>query len=154
SAWKKGDDLKIQRINLDDLFIPLTLNRDRATTTQPGNYSIDGSATNAVPEPAPFTAYFLDGTRVSLLDLTTPAALEYSEILHRSKSFTFVLGSWRAERFIGRTIQHPDALDMQIAADAFLSANNSPYAAGNPPATTGDVYNAMIAYMSNYVIWA
>src|SRR5205823_4391806 len=46
----KGDDLKVQRLNLDDLFIQLSLNNAN-TNTSPGKYSIEGVGPNTVPNP-------------------------------------------------------------------------------------------------------
>jgi type II secretory pathway pseudopilin PulG len=152
-AWTgKPEDLKIQRIHLANLFVQLTLNKDANNS---GLYSIDGT-TPAAPPRSPFVAYFIDGTKLELFDLASQA-LQHGEILHTSKSFDSVLGSWRAEKFLGRTIQHPDPVDLQLAADAFFSAPQNPgrkMLPGGTDPTTTNVFNGMISYMSNYVYWS
>jgi len=150
SGWTwtgKGDDLKVQRIQLADLFFQLILNN---AGTSIGKYSINGVGPVNVPIP-PLTAYFLDTTLLELFDCSTNR--QYGEILHQSKSFDFLLCSWRSEKFLGRTIQHPDPIDLQTAANAFLALTNF-----NPTAKAGatpqKVYNDMYWYLSNYVQWA
>ena len=146
----KGDDLKIQRLNLDDLFIQLILNNADTNATA-GRYMIDGAGPNTVPNPS-LSAYFLDSTVLGLVSCGVTPVLQYSEILHSPKSFDFILCSWKAEKFLGRTIQHPDPLDLQTAADAFLSSSNNPDTKFST--TRQQVYDAMISYMQNYVFWA
>jgi hypothetical protein len=149
SGWSwtgKGDDLKVQRIQLADLFLQLILNN---TGTSIGKYSISGVGPVNVPNP-PLSAHFLDTTLLELMDCATNR--QYGEILHQSKSFDFILCSWRSEKFLGRTIQHPDPIDLQTAANAFLSSSNNPTTKAG--ATTQKVYNDMLWYLSNYVQWA
>jgi len=156
STWGgKGDDLKAQRINLADLFLYLTLNTDLLTLK--GNYAIDEMGPYLVPDDTvpPYTntwkAYFMDST---LLDLysrgdTGITNLQYREILHRSKSFTYSLGSWQGEKFLGKNLSRPGPLELQRAASLFLSSS----ANGCSRTTPINVYNAMVAYMSNYWGW-
>ena len=138
--------MKVQRIQLADLFLQLILNN---TGTSIGKYSISGVGPVNVPNP-PLSAHFLDTTLLELMDCATNR--QYGEILHQSKSFDFILCSWKAEKFLGRTIQHPDPLDLQTAADAFLSSSNNPDTKFST--TRQQVYDAMISYMQNYVFWA
>jgi type II secretory pathway pseudopilin PulG len=147
----KGDDLKIQRINVIDLFIHLGLSQDAATPGSPGNFSIEGVGPTTIPSAA-FEAYYLDGTQLGLYDRSAPPAYQYGEILHNSKSFLFVLGSWQGERFLGRTISRLTPVDLQRAANAFLLSNTNNCAA-NSGVTTWTAYYAMISYMSNYCAW-
>lgn len=149
SGWTwtgKGTDLKVQRIQLTDLFFPLILNN---TGTSVGKYSINGVGPLSVPNPS-LISYFIDTTLLELMDCATNR--QYGEILHQSKSFDFILCSWRSEKFLGRTIQHPDAVDLQTAANAFLASSNNPTAKFST--TTQKVYNDMLGYLSNYVQWA
>jgi len=146
----KGDDLKVQRLNLNDLFIQLVLN-NADTNATPGRYLMDGVGPNTVPNPN-LSAYFIDGTVLGLVSCGSTPVLQYSEILHAPKSFDFILCTWKAEKFLGRTIQHPTPLDLQTAADAFLSSSNNPDTKFGT--TRSDVYNAMILYLNDYVLWA
>ena len=150
SGWTwtgKADDLKVQRIQLSDLFFSLILNNAGSAI---GKYSINGVGPLNVPSPT-VTAYFVDTTLLELFDCSTNR--QYGEVLHQSKSFDFLLCSWRSEKFLGRTIQHPDPIDLQNAANAFLAVTtNNPNAKAG--ATTQKVYNDMLWYLSNYVQWA
>ena len=151
-SWNgRGDDLKIQRLNVIDLFIHLALSKDTATPGNPGNFSIEAVGPAAIPSAA-FESYYLDGTLLGLYDRSAPPAYQYGEILHHPKSFTFVLGSWQGARFLGRTISRLTPVDLQRAADAFLLSKTNNCAA-NAGVTTWTVYYAMIAYMSNYWSW-
>ena len=149
-SWTgKGEDLKIQRLHLGDLFLNLIINN--ADPSHDAIYSVD-DAGGTVPANYVFSTYLLDGTQLSFTNCSE--VFQYSEILHQSKSFDFVLCNWKGrETFLGRTIQHPSALDLQIAADAFLSSSNNPSAVGSPPATTQAVIDAMIQYMQYFVYW-
>jgi type II secretory pathway pseudopilin PulG len=152
-AWTgKPEDLKIQRIHLGNMFVNLILSKGDSNAF--GRYSIDGSTPTAPPPPR-LDAYFIDGTRLELYDASS-GQLELGEILHGSKSFESVLGSWRAERFLGRTIQHPTALDLELAAKSFLTSMDNPgrKIVGGIDPTTYAVHASMISYMSNYVTWA
>jgi len=151
-AWSgPGTDLKIQRLNIDDLFVPLTLSKDAATTGSAGNFSIDAFGPSAVPSDS-FTSSYIDGTALGLYDRSATPVLQYGEFLHKAKSFTFVLGTWKGERFLGKTIDRLSAVDLQRAANAFTDSKTNTCAA-NSGVTTWTVYYAMISYMSNYVNW-
>jgi hypothetical protein len=151
-TWSaKGDDLKIQRINLSDLFVQLILNKDDATTGNPGNYAIEGVGPTTVPLDS-YAAYYIDGTLLELYDRNSPAVFQYGEILHRSKSFVFVLGSWQGEKFLGKGMSRLTPVDLQRAADAFTDSKTNNCAA-NSGVTTWTVYYSMIGFMSNYVNW-
>jgi hypothetical protein len=144
----KGADLKVQRLNLDDLFLHVSLDTADASGAQ-AKFSIDGSTLRSVPS-VPLSASFLDGTQLQLLD--SSSRLQYSEILHKSKAFHAVLGRWGTEKFLGRNIQHPDPTDLQTAADAFMSSPLNPTTKAG--ASTTNVYSAMLLYLQDYVLWA
>jgi hypothetical protein len=150
----KPEDLRIQRIHLADLFVELVLNAD-------GNgarYSVEGVGPNNPPSQT-YTAYFIDSTLVELLNCADPTP-RYSEILHRSKSFTFANCTWQqGGDFSSRVINRPSPVDLQLAADAFLAAAQNPFAAGypsssSPDANRLDVYRSMTNYMGRYIDWA
>jgi type II secretory pathway pseudopilin PulG len=151
TAWaNKGEDLKIQRINLADLFVGVTLNTD--VFSQPGRYSIDGGVTNDVPQIPPnetntWTRYFLDSTVLDLISRSD--RLQYREVLHRSKSFTYSVGSWQGDKFLAKSIGEPGASELEQASLLFRGVTIPPCAG----ATTLQVFDAMYRYMSNYVGW-
>ena len=149
-SWTgKGEDLKIQRIYLGDLFLELIINNLEPDTGCEAPYAVEDVATT-VPQNSVFVAYFLDGTQLSFSDCD--GNFQYSEILHQSKSYDFILRNWRGtEKFLGRTITHPSALDLQIAADAFRSSATNPRATGG--ATPELAYQAMLLYMQDFVLW-
>ena len=136
-------------MDLADLFVRLFLNNTMTNTL--ANYSIDGVAAS-VPVTNLFGAYFLDGSQLGLYDPTNTSSFRYSEILHSSKSFDFVLGSWRSGGFLGRTIQHPDGVDLQVAVNVFLNdCIDNPH---SKFATTRQVvYASMLSYITNFVLW-
>jgi hypothetical protein len=154
-TWSgKGEDLKVQRIHLADLFVALVLNVDATT---PGKYAIDSfdpltvPVSDVPPVSPPFTAYFFDSTLLRLYSKTD--VFQYSEILHQSKSFFSVFGSFQGKALLGKTITRPGPQDLQRAADAF-TASSTNKCAGRQGVTPWTVYYGMIAYMSNYVNWA
>jgi hypothetical protein len=150
-SWNgRGEDLTVQRIHLADVFLRLELNRNDVGGSG-GRYSIEGASTNGVPGPGPaYGAYFIDRTQLRLYDDAN--YLEYSEILHRSQSFYFVLGTWRSDKFLGRTVDRLGPIDLEQAAAKFLISKTNQCAL-NGGVTTWTVRDAMIAYMSNYVGW-
>jgi hypothetical protein len=143
--------LKVQRLHLRELFMPLNLNIDASAGER---YSIEGAAPVDVPGGSGarvYPAYFIDGTHLGLYN---SSHLEYSEILHRGRTFYFVLGTWRSEAFMGRTVARPGPMDLERAAAKFMgSKTNACAVSGNPSMTTWTVRDSMIAYMSNYVGW-
>lgn len=146
-TWPGGDDLKIQRIDLSDLFVQVVLNnRDTNLTAY---YAIDSIGTNAVPYGGVMPMYFLRDTELKLLNASQE--LEYTEVLYQSASFTFELGSWQSGSFMAQGVGEPGPLDLQRVMNLFLSAPANPYAKFG--ATQTQVYDAMIAYMSNFVVW-
>jgi len=148
-TWSgKGEDLKVQRIHLGDLFLRLELNRDPPGGSS-GRYAIEAAGPSAVPGANPFSRFFIDGTHLGLHD--DSSNLEYSEILHRGRSFYFVLGTWRSEKFLGRTVDRPGAIDLERAAARFMSSKTNGCAL--PSVTTWTVRAGMIGFMSNYVNW-
>jgi len=132
------------------------LNNTMTNTT--AQYSIDDTGANIAVAPNSVTStilqgFFLDGTLLRLVDPTNVTTFQYAEILHGAKSFDFVLGTWRGEKLLGRTgPQHPDAIDLQLAPNAFLTdcTDNSHR---NNGVTRQAVISSMIQYMSIFVYW-
>jgi type II secretory pathway pseudopilin PulG len=146
----KAEDLKIQRIHLGDVFVELIINNlEPQDTGCDANYAVDNVG-GAVPPNTVFDAYFFDGTQLAFTNCD--GNFQYSEVLHQSKSFDFLLRNWRGtEKFLGRTIQHPSPLDMQVAADAFRSSAVNPLA--NNGATPESAYQALLLYLEYFVFW-
>lgn len=147
-SWDGAQDLKIQRIDLSDLFVQAILsNKDTNLTAY---YAIDDIGTNSV---SPFTnppdSYYIRTTELRLLN--NPQAVEYSEILQESANYIFELGSWQAKPYLGRGVGQPGALDLQRAMNLFLAAPTN--AAAQNGVVQVQVHDAMISYMSNFVTW-
>jgi prepilin-type N-terminal cleavage/methylation domain-containing protein len=146
----KGEDLKIERIHLEDMFLQLNLNID-----PPGEtclkYAIDQFPQIVVPNTTNWYAFFIDGTQVGLYQRDS---LQYSEILHKSKSFYSGFCSWQGAPLLGRTVSRPGPIDLQRAMDLFLgAANNRCALSGNSPVNTLSVFTEMTNYMYHYVKW-
>lgn len=162
SAWnsfQKGEDLRIQRVHLGDLFVDLSLNLlDSSSPAYP--YAIHGEfGTQLFVDPR----YFLDSSLLELYDgcSSTNVTLRYSEILHRSKSFSFVGCSWQqGDDSVTRRLDRPRPLDLQLASNEFLSLTNfNPWRDGWPSQNstnkihTTNVISAMTNYMRRYIDW-
>ena len=151
-GWNgRPDDLKIQRIDLSDLFVQVALNnRDKILLPR---YAISigasGFDTNIVDYGCRFPMYFLKGSEIRLLNV--PGVVEYSEILFQSKSFTFEKGTWQAESYIATGIGQPTPMDLQRAFNLFMAAPTNAYA--NAGASQTVVSNAVMSYLSNYIVW-
>lgn len=153
-TWSgRGEDLKIQRVNLDDLFVQIILNNSDQTN-RPA-YSVDGAVALDL-ELSGRVMYLIKNTQLGLLT-SGGAILECSQFTQRSAAYSFELGSWR-----GGTLQSPPVnqlgpMDLQWAADSFLAAYWNQRAKNNPVTGTNttqlDVYRAMISYMSNFCFW-
>jgi hypothetical protein len=87
-VWNGREDLKIQRIDLSDLFIQSILNnRDPNFTAY---YTVDGVGPTAVPPlTSPPIRYYIRSTKLTLLNATP--VVEYSELIQESTAFTL---SW------------------------------------------------------------
>jgi type II secretory pathway pseudopilin PulG len=156
-----GDDLKIQRINLGPLFINLSL-ADYSTTNL-GQYRIDGAGPCNVPLATGVSGYFLQTT---LLDLLTDSAAGGTTnarlILDNTASYFYVAGVWRNVPYVpaatgtalGQTNGDAATLAQMISISAGLfgsSPYNSAAAAGVTPPI---VVNAMSNFMYNYIPYA
>jgi type II secretory pathway pseudopilin PulG len=151
-TWSgRADDLKIQRIDLSDMFVQVALN-NRDLNLLP-RYVISAGAsgvdTNTVDYGCRFPMYFLKGSEIRLLNV--PGVVEYSEILFQSKSFTFEKGTWQAESYIAIGVGQPTPMDLQRAFNLFMAAPTNAYA--NAGATQTTVSNAVMGYLTNYIAW-
>ena len=151
TGWSgmNGADLKIERIDLSDLFVQIVL--ANADTTLVPSYGVDNLTAVNVPYTSspPPPMYFIRGSELKLYDEN--GTLEYSEILHGSRDYTFELGSWQGKPYLGRAVDNPMGKDLQRAMDLFLRAPVNQNAQGG--ATKQSVYNAMVAYMEAFIAW-
>jgi prepilin-type N-terminal cleavage/methylation domain-containing protein len=134
----RGDDLVIQRINLQPLFHRVSLfNRDLGVRPA---YSVDAAnptiVTNAID------SYYFDGSVLSLSD--TNLAVMQSQIINSDLSRVFESGAW--DNSIGPGHPSASAMDMESLAYTFLSLTNGP--------TTIPVAAALLQYMNAYSSWA
>jgi prepilin-type N-terminal cleavage/methylation domain-containing protein len=147
----RADDLKIQRIDLSDLFVQIALNNRDGTLTPSYAIStnIDLFVTNNVGFGCRFPMYFLKGSEIRLYNAL--GTLEHSEILTVSRAFTFEYGTWEPESYIATSVGQPSPLDLQKALNLFMAAAVNPNAQAG--VTQTNVANAMSNYLSHYIAW-
>jgi type II secretory pathway pseudopilin PulG len=137
SSWNgRGEDVVIQRINLQPLFHRVILyNRDGVT--DPAYFSIDKNGPVQVISNR--DAYYLDG---SLLGIYNTSTLVSTEIINRDMSRVFETGSWIAD--IGAGPLSSSSSNFQDIATAFVAS--SPQAPG--------VADALTTFMNAYSSWS
>ena len=150
SSWTgKGDDLVIQRINLDPLFRHLILTT-RDTSTAAG-YSVNSSSVHsAVPNtPTGLDSYYLDGTAIGLW---VGATLTNTFLLKGDTSFTFDQGMWRSGLSGGGKDNSTPATNFSYQAKLFINTDNVP--GGQQGATAQSLLSAFYSFLYGYTIWA
>jgi type II secretory pathway pseudopilin PulG len=163
TGWTYGGDftdIRIQRVNLDPLFVQVILNDSTLTA----RYSIDKGP--AVPLPySPFTNYFLLGTVLGLYDSTGASQLRQviqdttlltnTAATFASPSFVYEGGVWRGKLFVTAAAHRATGADLRAAYSLFMAATANPGAKPTiGPVTQAQVTTDMLLYMSNYVYWA
>jgi prepilin-type N-terminal cleavage/methylation domain-containing protein len=156
------DDMVIQRLNLDPLFVQLFLNK--SPTSALPLYAVDEGVRARVTN-APFAAYFLLGTRLDLFDTVTN--LQTRQILQDAygvtnrtpfvlpPSFVFESGIWRGRLFLTSAAQRRTGTDLQAAYAVFMAAAANPNAKPTgTPVTQAQVTTDMFKFMSNYMYWS
>jgi len=143
-----GYDLRVRRINLELLFVPLTLHYD---TANQGRYSIDNSTPTTLPSGSSnYFAYYLVDTVLGLYQHGTSTPPQDKEVLREACSFNYELDRWRGI-YLGPNMGHADGLAAQAAVNLFMGApTNSGAKAGT---TQNIVSNAMALYMTAYINW-
>jgi hypothetical protein len=144
-----GDDLVIQRINLDPLFHHLVLTtRDSSTTA---GYSINSSSSsNAVPNtPSGLNSYYFDGTTVGLWSGVT---LTNRFLLTRDISYTFDGGMWQAQLTGASQDNGAVATNFAYQAGLFIHTDNVP--GGHQGASAQSLLSAFYGFMYGYTVWA
>jgi prepilin-type N-terminal cleavage/methylation domain-containing protein len=147
-TFANGNDLKIARIDLSDLFLPITLWNYDSTRTP--FYGIDAIPTNSVSYTVatPPPMYLIRGTELRLYGA---AGLQYAEVIYTSHDFRFELGAWTTTAALGRSAGTPFGKDLQRALDLFMRAPANPRARSG--ATAVAVRENMMAYMNAFVAW-
>ncbi len=156
-TWKgRGEDLRVRRLNLDGLFVPLILNYDpySVTVTNLGRFTIDSSTTNVLPTSPIYSASYLKGTVVGLHHHANMAnTLQVAEVLQHPASFIYERDTWRGQLFLGRGMRLTTGLDLQAAHDLFVASPLNANAQGSPQATPALVINAASNYMIAFLAW-
>ena len=142
-AWTmSGEDICIQRINLEPLFYQLIL----------VNRSGDPSATFAIGTYTPinvpsggqgYNYYYLDSTVVNLDVNSTP---QTRFLMKRNASYAFENGAWQGQIMSPPPVTNAPTL-FAIDASLFLNATVNPQGLLSPP---GSVLSAMFSYMQDY----
>lgn len=158
-GWE-GDpeDLTMERLNLRDLFVDVTLNYDTWTVsfTNRGRFTVDNSLTNYLPGfSTVYSTRYLASTVLGLHSHTgTSDTLQSSEILRDPASYVYEIDTWRGRLFTGRGVRLLGGLDLQAAHDLFLASPWNVNAKGSPPVTQQMVVDSMVDYMLSYLQWA
>ena len=162
TGWTGGGnwaDIRIQRLNLDPLFVPVILNNDSPTV---GHYSIDNTNNHVALPSIPFSPYLIVGTKLGLHatdgTLQTLLVLQDFPLLTNSfpyflcPSFVYEKGVWRGKLFMSTSGQKHNGVDLQAACDIFESGPRNVYHTGS--LDKRNVTMDMWYYMSNYIVWA
>jgi type II secretory pathway pseudopilin PulG len=140
----RGEDLKIQRINLASLFKRLILTNYDSPSS--GIFAMDDNPPSSIPAEG-INAFFIEGTVVSLFD--SSHVVESRQSFHWPATFVYERGAWRGQIFQGLKLTDDD---LYPASTLFLkSALNVHAGSGATPAA---VVDAMAGYMTNYANWA
>jgi prepilin-type N-terminal cleavage/methylation domain-containing protein len=162
AGWTiSGDDLRIEKLDLEPLFHQVVLfNHDPTNVVAP--FSVDRLATNTVasgtnPQADGSTTgwkkYYLEGTDLWLLDSNYNPRTRY--LVRRSVSFVFESGAWRGQIQGGETFADTNgqqASDFLRLATTFYNAPQNS-GAGNG-ASPSAVLVSMYTFMFDYVFWA
>jgi len=149
----KGDDLLIQRINLEPLFHRLILvNRDTLATAPP-RFSIDTTNTLVLQATngAGFDAFYLDGTVVGLCDSSGTPIMRFP--LTRDTGFVFESSVWNKE-IGGSSTTEAMAGDFADLSAKFLAAQLYPGANSQSRGDQQGALAAMFNFMLVFQLWA
>ena len=157
TTWQgRGDDLLIQRINLQPLFYQLILvNRDNNNAA---TYSIVGP-TNLVMARSISNAFYFSGSVVRLGSTNSGVAnLQTSYVLDRNNSFVFENGYWRTQIGNGPTnnLAPNPGSSFNNFAQAFIHTADNPASANNSGkgGAPEQVLVDMLNFMMIYQLWA
>jgi prepilin-type N-terminal cleavage/methylation domain-containing protein len=147
----KGDDLVIQRLNLDRLFHRLLLEtRDASSSARFSINSTAPAATLAVPNNASgWSSYYLDS---SVVGLWSGSILTNRFVLNGDISFVFDGGMWQAQLTGAGEDNSTVATNFGYQAASFIATDNVPN--GHQGGTAQSVLSAFYSFMYSYTIWA
>jgi len=160
TTWNgRGEDLLIQRINLQPLFSQLILvNRD---TNNAAAYTIAG-ITNLVASSTTSNAFYINGTVIGLGSTNSGNTnLQNSHILNGAISFVFEGAAWGGQigskpNVVSTNFLTPLEADFKTAEQAFLlkpdSQNNA--TTGGAAGDQEQVLAAMSDFMLVYALWS
>lgn len=160
SGWGgRGDDVKVERINLASLFANVVLST--YTDTNWGLYKLDNQGIETVngqlyyraPWSNGVSGYFLKGTVIDFYSSAPQITNQHSEVIERDTSFVYENGVWAASIHGGVA---PGVGDVTGIVAAFLRATPNTNAANTVPPRIQqtNVVNSFIAFMTNYSTWA
>jgi hypothetical protein len=156
-SWSgRGEDLRIIRVNLGTLFVPLALNYDTITmgAANRGRFTIDGSSTNTLPTTPTFISNYLIRSVLGLHHHSGSAdTLQAQIVLQTPTSFTYQGSAWRGQAFLTRGASPTSALDLQTVHDFFVSSPDNDEAQGSPAVTPEAVVDALSEYMQAFIDW-
>jgi len=143
----RGDDLKVQRVNLSPLFLRLVL-FSQDPSGNPG-YSIDqtNNPPTLVTGVGVTTSYLIQD---SVLFLYRGQVIDSQQILTGDSAFIYYLGRWRGSVSGAAFVA---GVDIAAVVDQYMSAypNSRAYYGTNQQA---EVVRRMIDYMDRYSDWA
>jgi hypothetical protein len=159
SLWPGNPgDVVVQRINLEPLFVHLLLSKYNSTTN--GGYTIDGNDGTTVPlqVSSSVDGYFIRGTVLTLYtnnpsDPNQIHAFDTKQILTADCSFVFEQGIWRGS-LTGASFANGAAGGGDVVQHFLDAATNVNSANPIGNAQQMLVVSNMLAYMSNYNVWA
>ncbi len=152
----RGEDLRIARVNLGTLFVPVALNYDTLSMTAftQGRFTVDTSTTNAIPTTPTFISNYLISSVLGLHHHSgTTNTLQFQIVLQNPTSFAYQGAAWRGQAFLPRGSSPTSPMDLQASHDLFVAAPLNYNAQGNPQATPQRVVDALVAYMQAFVTW-
>ncbi len=139
-----GQDLKIQRVDLGNLFHRVLLENLEATTNAP--YAVEGSSLTNVPALSQAQAWFLDSSALNLWfypnypSLTT-SNLQGRQYIKGDVSFVFEHGRWGRYVYYGRA---PSYGPFGNWVNAFLTNSlHTPVPPASPQAVADSMYNLL-----------
>jgi prepilin-type N-terminal cleavage/methylation domain-containing protein len=152
----RGQDLRIQRIDLDGLFVPVILNYEALTvfSSNRGRFSINNGGTNILPTTPTYVASVLKGSVLGLHHHAgTTNTLQVREVIQHPVSYIYDRDAWRGRLFLGRGLRVTTGIDLQAAHDLAVASPLNPNAQGTPQATPVGVILATSNYLRSFLVW-
>ncbi|HAB14862.1 MAG TPA: hypothetical protein DCE44_00275, partial [Verrucomicrobiales bacterium] len=145
-VWSgRREDLLIERWDLADLFVAVTLNNRAATNA---GWSVPPNSTGALGQ-GTVTTCFLRGTPVQLFGENGQA--QTTEVVLAPQSWLYYGGKWQRTGAWNLPPSVPSGSDFAELADAFRRAPINP---GSPAETPDHALAAMTNYAVAYQAWA